>query len=79
MKTFLDDSFLLENQTAECLYHDYAKDQPIIDYHCHLSPDQVAVVIDDRLILSLVVVQALDIWFSSRNLSSRKVFVAASG
>jgi glucuronate isomerase len=42
MKTFLDDSFLLENQTAECLYHDYAKDQPIIDYHCHLSPDQVA-------------------------------------
>jgi Glucuronate isomerase len=42
MKAFLDDSFLLENKTAERLYHEYAKDQPIVDYHCHLPPDQVA-------------------------------------
>lgn len=42
MKPFLDESFLLENKTAERLYHEYAKDQPIIDYHCHLPPDQVA-------------------------------------
>src|ERR1700690_1688854 len=41
MKPFLDENFLLDNKTAERLYHDYAEDQPIIDYHCHLPPDQV--------------------------------------
>ncbi|MDF2836771.1 MAG: UxaC [Paenibacillus sp.] len=41
MKPFLDDNFLLANETAIKLYHDYAKDLPIIDYHCHLSPQQI--------------------------------------
>ncbi len=42
MKQFLDDNFLLETKTAERLYHDYAKQMPIIDYHCHLPPQQIA-------------------------------------
>ncbi|MFK8007671.1 MAG: glucuronate isomerase [Saprospiraceae bacterium] len=42
IKPFLDENFLLENRTAEILYHEYAKSMPIIDYHCHLSPDQLA-------------------------------------
>ncbi len=42
MKTFLDDNFLLQNKTAEKLYHDHAKKMPIIDYHCHLIPEQIA-------------------------------------
>lgn len=42
MKKFLDDNFLLSNATAEKLYHDYAKQMPIIDYHCHLPPQQIA-------------------------------------
>ncbi|GAC1307219.1 MAG: glucuronate isomerase [Mucilaginibacter sp.] len=42
MKTFLDRNFLLKGSTAERLYHDYAADMPIIDYHCHLPPDQIA-------------------------------------
>ena len=42
MKPFLDENFLLESKTAERLYHEYAKDQPIIDYHCHLSAELVA-------------------------------------
>jgi glucuronate isomerase len=42
MKPFLDENFLLNNQTAEILYHQFAKDMPIIDYHCHLPPDQIA-------------------------------------
>lgn len=42
MKKFLDDNFLLETKTAEKLYHDFAKQMPIIDYHCHLPPDQIA-------------------------------------
>ena len=42
MKKFLDENFLLQSTTAQKLYHDYAKDMPIIDYHCHLPPDQIA-------------------------------------
>jgi glucuronate isomerase len=41
MKAFLDDNFLLTNETAVKLYHEYAKDMPIIDYHCHLSPQEI--------------------------------------
>lgn len=40
--TFLDDDFLLETDFSKKLYHDYAKDLPIIDYHNHLPPDQIA-------------------------------------
>ncbi|KIL40821.1 glucuronate isomerase [Gordoniibacillus kamchatkensis] len=41
MKRFMDDNFLLKNDTAVKLYHDYAKQMPIIDYHCHLSPQEI--------------------------------------
>jgi hypothetical protein len=41
-KTFIDEDFLLRSETARILYHDYAKEMPIIDYHCHLPPDQIA-------------------------------------
>lgn len=42
MKAFLNEDFLLQNKTAQRLYHDYAKEMPIIDYHNHLIPEQVA-------------------------------------
>ena len=42
MKKFLDEHFLLNNNTAKRLYHDYAKEMPVIDYHCHLPPAQIA-------------------------------------
>ena len=42
MKKFLDEDFLLTNDTAKRLYHDYAKEMPVIDYHCHLPPAQIA-------------------------------------
>ncbi len=42
MKNFNDENFLLQTRTAERLYHDYAKDLPIIDYHCHLDPSEIA-------------------------------------
>ncbi|HEY8972218.1 MAG TPA: glucuronate isomerase [Puia sp.] len=42
MKNFLDENFLLNTKAAQQLYHDYAKDMPIIDYHCHLPPQQIA-------------------------------------
>jgi len=42
IKPFLGEHFLLENSTAEILYHEYAAGQPIIDYHNHLPPEQIA-------------------------------------
>ena len=40
--SFINDNFLLKNDTAIRLYHNFAKDMPIIDYHCHLSPKMIA-------------------------------------
>jgi glucuronate isomerase len=42
MKDFLNEDFLLETKTAQRLYHEFAASQPIIDYHCHLPPDEIA-------------------------------------
>ena len=42
MKKFLDENFLLKSKTAQQLYHEFAAPMPIIDYHNHLSPEQVA-------------------------------------
>lgn len=42
MKHFMDENFLLYNKPAQQLYHEYAKDMPVIDYHNHLPPDQIA-------------------------------------
>lgn len=40
--SIITNDFMLKNETAKKLYHDYAKDMPIIDYHCHLSPEMIA-------------------------------------
>lgn len=39
---FLDKNFLLKSKTAQLLYHNYARDLPIIDYHNHLNPKDIA-------------------------------------
>ena len=41
MKPFIHENFLLGNKTAEKLYHKYSENQPIIDFHCHLSPEMI--------------------------------------
>ncbi|MBE6805173.1 MAG: glucuronate isomerase [Ruminococcaceae bacterium] len=38
---FLTDDFLLSNNTAKTLYHEYAKNMPILDYHCHIDPKEI--------------------------------------
>ncbi|GBU07808.1 uronate isomerase [Bacteroidales bacterium] len=43
MKTFINDNFALQTETAQELYHNHAKKQAIIDYHCHLNPEEVAI------------------------------------
>ena len=42
MPDFLNDNFLLGNDIARTLFHDHAKAQPIIDYHCHIDPREIA-------------------------------------
>src|SRR5215469_11539072 len=42
MRAFLDDNFLLSNEVSQRLYHQYAAPQPILDYHCHLPPKDIA-------------------------------------
>jgi glucuronate isomerase len=37
----MDDNFVLQTETAQQLYHEHAKKQPVIDYHCHLDPKQI--------------------------------------
>ena len=42
MKKFINDDFALEGRKAQKLYHDYAEKMPIVDFHCHLSPQLIA-------------------------------------
>lgn len=42
MKQFMGPDFLLDNETAKYLFHDVADQMPILDYHCHLSPKEIA-------------------------------------
>ncbi len=41
MKNFMDQNFLLSTKTAEILYHEYSSKMPIIDYHCHINPQEI--------------------------------------
>nr|WP_300650742.1 glucuronate isomerase [uncultured Anaerobutyricum sp.] len=42
MKKFMDKEFLLETETAQKLFHEYAEKMPIVDYHCHINPQEIA-------------------------------------
>jgi len=53
MENFINDNFMLSNETARQLYHESASKMPIIDYHCHLVPQQIAENIQFRDITQL--------------------------
>ena len=40
--SFINDDFILQSKTARHLFHDYAEDMPIIDYHCHIDPREIS-------------------------------------
>ncbi|MFX0004120.1 MAG: glucuronate isomerase [Candidatus Hermodarchaeota archaeon] len=42
MKKFIDENFLLQTETARALYHEFAENKPIFDYHCHLPVKELA-------------------------------------
>ena len=59
MKAFMDADFLLESDTAKHLFHDYAERQPLVDYHCHISPREIY---EDRRFDNLV-----EVWLGGKN------------
>ena len=42
MKPFMNEDFLLSTPTAQKLYHEFAETMPILDYHCHINPQEIA-------------------------------------
>ena len=42
MKQFMDKDFILSTPTAQHLFHDYAEKMPVLDYHCHINPQEIA-------------------------------------
>ena len=42
MKAFMDENFLLSTPTAQTLFHEYAEKTPVLDYHCHINPKEIA-------------------------------------
>ncbi|MDO4284499.1 MAG: glucuronate isomerase [Eubacteriales bacterium] len=59
MREFMDGDFLLETETARRLFHGYAEAMPLIDYHCHISPQEIW---EDRRFENLA-----QIWLGGRN------------
>lgn len=59
MNDFMDQDFLLETETAKHLFHDYAAQMPLVDYHCHISPREIY---EDRRFDNLA-----QVWLGGRN------------
>ncbi len=59
MRAFMDKDFLLETETAKHLFHDYAESQPLVDYHCHISPQEIY---EDRRFNNMA-----EVWLGGKN------------
>ncbi|WP_348798651.1 glucuronate isomerase [Flavobacterium adhaerens] len=78
-KSFIHDNFLLENKFAEELYHNYSKNQPIIDYHNHLNPQFIA---EDKIfdnITSVWINGDHYKWRAMRTLGINEQFITGNG
>ena len=63
MKQFMDEDFILSTDTAKKLFHDYAEKTPVLDYHCHLEPKEIA---EDRKFKSIT-----ELWLGGDRKSTR--------
>jgi glucuronate isomerase len=76
---FINDNFLLENKFAEELYHNYSKNQPIIDYHNHLSPQFIS---EDKIFDNITQVWINGDhykWRAMRTLGINEQFITGNG
>jgi glucuronate isomerase len=79
MTSFLTEDFLLQSEFAKHLYHRYAKDLPVIDYHCHLSPQDIA---SDRQFSNLTQIWLEGDhykWRAMRTLGINEKFITGNG
>ena len=67
--SFINDNFMLQTETARRLYHEHASKMPIIDYHCHLVPQQIAENIQFRDITQLWLVDGCGRTASAKTIS----------
>jgi glucuronate isomerase len=79
METFITEDFLLRNEFSKRLYHGFAKDLPIIDYHCHLSPKDIATDRKFRTISELWLEGDHYKWRAMRTLGINEKFITGDG
>lgn len=58
-RSFMDQDFMLKNNTAKHLFHDYSENLPLIDYHCHISPEEIY---EDRRFNNIT-----EVWLGGKN------------
>jgi glucuronate isomerase len=75
METFITHDFLLHNEFAKRLYHGFAKDLPVIDYHCHLSPGDIASNRKFRTLTELWLAGDHYKWRAMRTLGIKEKFI----
>lgn len=59
MRKFMDEDFMLYNETGKKLFHTYAEHMPIVDYHCHISPKEIY---EDRKFNNIA-----EVWLGGKN------------
>lgn len=79
METFITEDFLLHNEFSKRLYHGFAKDLPIIDYHCHLSPKDIATDRKFRTVSEIWLEGDHYKWRAMRTLGVNEKFITGDG
>lgn len=79
MKMFMDNDFLLESEAARRLYHSHAEKLPIIDYHCHLSPKEIAENKRFSNIAELWLYDDPDKWHAMRSCGVDEKYITGDG
>ncbi|HEY0743098.1 MAG TPA: glucuronate isomerase [Chryseosolibacter sp.] len=79
METFITEDFLLHNEFSKRLYHGFAKDLPIIDYHCHLSPKDIGTDRKFRTISEIWLEGDHYKWRAMRTLGVNEKFITGDG
>jgi glucuronate isomerase len=79
MKTFISEDFLLQNKYSQTLYHKYAAELPIIDYHCHLPPADIAADTQFKNLTAIWLAGDHYKWRAMRTLGIPEKFITGDG
>ena len=79
MKKFMDEDFLLTSDAAKKLYHDYAENMPIVDYHCHINPQEICLLTPMIVLLQNLPRQLLALSEDTADRTEKSASVMKSG